>query len=407
MKSTVILSLVLCCMFACKQTQTVSEIQSDIISINAPQSMSVGETIQVEVEIDSKTPILIVRSPYGSQLIHPSSNEDSKNRVTYVITETITQQSGILDWTLINGKENINGQIQINPEITTKEIEVYIGPTTLMAGSRRSGMTTAVLTDRYDNVISDNHLAQLTRSTQGYPKKQDLRVKDGVIHYYHDATTKSGNIFTSVSSDLSNSEEYTYQVNAGIPTSCLLSTDPQHYFADGSTPLTLETNQLVDTYGNIVENGTLVSFIAIDKKGNISKTDGYTIDGIAKGIIVHPAYSTALTAHAIVSNIKSNTIRITFDEVIDKLPLTFNNAGLLTVGPLQSYMGQMIPDGLPITLKIYKYNEVIHTTTLYSEKGSVSLSLPQVITSPIDSSLWVLVEGAGLVESIAYKAEKE
>ncbi len=403
MKHLQILSIVLLSIIACQRSTPEVNTESQIRHVDALQTLRAGDQLTIKVEIDGQIPTMLVRSTSGTHLISSSPTLSTDKVVTYEIPESITRKSGLLHWVVISGQQSTKGQITITPDTLTEDIEVYIGPTTLTAGMPESSMTTALLTDRYDNLLADNHPALLTTSIQGVIQQTDLSVNHGVVSSLHDAPSRAGIIYTTLSSDLSHSEEYSYQVNAAVATHCVLTAHRQHSYADGSTPLTLMTQRLVDKYANPVENGTLVTFTAVDTRSNISQAQTYTIDGIAKSTLVHPAYATGLSIHANIHNLKSNTIELQFEEVMRSLPLHLDSLGVLTVGPLQSYMEQMIPDGLPIEINLYAHDHNIYTTTLYSQKGKVTLDLNNVIITPLDTSLIISVEAAGLKQTISNK----
>lgn len=384
-------------MYACQKTTSNPQSIYESIKAKAPKKINAGQTAKILVEKKSTIPRMITRSVLGTRIIKPSSYK--KNILLYEIDSTITKRSGILEWTLVNGRYTKSGKIKIDPLKEAAHLEVYIGPTTMNAGSRQSAMTTVMPTDKYDNILKDGHSAIIQNSINGKGIEKSLPTKDGVIHMYHDAPKKKGNVYVSIDDDPVSSEEYTYQINAGPPALIEISVEPQHNYADGSTPLTIMTNVIKDAYGNIVENGTLVTFSIMDSADKISKAYAYTIDGIAKGLFLHPSFSTSWDIIAYAGNQNSNQLQIKFETVIEALPLEINSAGTITVGPIESYMGQLIPDGLPIIIEIEKHDKSIYRNTFFSQKGMVKLDINQVITSPLDSSIKVRVRSAGLYNS--------
>ena len=385
-------------MYACQKTTSKPQPISEALKVKAPKNITAGTTAKILVEKKSSIPKLISRSVLGTSIVKPSLYK--KNILLYEIDTSITKRSGILEWTLVNGKYTKSGKIKIAPYVEAANLEVYIGPTTMNAGSRQSAMTAIVPTDKYDNILNDGHTAIIKTSINGKEIQKSLSTKDGVMHMYHDAPNKKGNVYSSITDDPVSSEEYTYQINAGPPAQIEISADPQHSYADGSTPLTIITNVIKDAYGNIVENGTLITFSIVDSDNQISKAYAYTIDGIAKGLFLHPSFSTRWNINATAGNRTSNQIKINFETVIETLPLEVSEAGTIKIGPIESYMGQLIPDGLPIIIEIEKHDNKIYRNTFFSQKGIVELDIHQVITSPLDSSLKVRVKSAGLSNSL-------
>lgn len=406
MRATII-SIVFCVfLFACKQIpSTIPAIEHGEITVSAPDQITAGESFDIKIYKASELTKVIITSVLGSDILESIHADD--HATTYLVTPDMTHNSGVLKWTAIDGADIISGIINILPQNQTNDIEVYIGPTTMTAGTPRSAMTTAVLTDTYDNILPDGSTTTITTSQSGNPKLHPLKTEDGIAYLYHDAPTKSGNIFTSVTAGNTSSEEYSYQVNAAHADEIIIKAIQQHPYADGSTPLTISTDKITDIYGNVVDNGTLVSFIARDHRGYHSTAQGYTVDGIATGVLVHPSSETTWTVVGQLSGLSSNTISLVFATAVESLPLSLSSTGHFTVGPLISYMGQLIPEGLPIKIQVYQADEKIYDNTIYTQKGKVDLYLNHVITQELNDDITVKVSGAGLTDSIAYKSIDE
>lgn len=85
-----------------------------------------------------------------------------------------------------------------------------------------------------------------------------------------------------------------------------------HSYADGKGLSTLTTAVIKDQFGNIIKNGTLVSFLL--KSGyNTLKIYEKTINGIAQIKCLHPNKAQNFEVLASINGLaKSNTINITY-----------------------------------------------------------------------------------------------
>lgn len=390
-------------LFACQQIEHLTKPinSAKLISVSAPQNAIAGQPIEINVHQAIEPITLIITSALGSQIIEPLLNEHQE--LSYRLPSHIIQKSGVIDWTIIDAFSTTTGKINIKPMSSTNDIEVYIGPTTMTAGTSESAMTSVILTDKYDNVLPNGSNATITSTHHSTILSQPTTTHDGIAFIYHNAPKKAGNAFTSVKSGGTVSEEYTYQINASTAQSIGISADQQHTYADGSTTLIISTNLIKDQYGNVIENGTLINFIAEDRQGRISSAQGYTVGGIATGVFVHPESETTWSIYASVSGKSSNRLLLEYDTAVKNLPLDLSQDGQLIVGPLTSYIDQLIPDGMPIHIDIYRDQEHIYSRTSYTKKGIIDFNLNNVMTHPLDDAISVTVTGAGLSDSITYQ----
>ncbi|WBX75102.1 hypothetical protein PG911_10575 [Tenacibaculum ovolyticum] len=174
-----------------------------------------------------------------------------------------------------------------------------------------------------------------------------------------------------------NSKEYTVIVYPANPTNFKISAKRHHSYADGNQITNFSTSAVKDEYSNIVSDGTFVNFFIRNKKGNILKTSGTTIKGIATAKMIHPDYETTWKVKAYVEGMaESNTISVNYKQVIEDFKVDFSNDNrLITVGPLQSFMQQMVPDGLVVSLFVYKNDVLINSEIKTSYNGFVNFNL--------------------------------
>ena len=77
---------------------------------------------------------------------------------------------------------------------------------------------------------------------------------------------------------------------------------------------------------------------------------------------------------------ESDTIALSYQSVIEDFDVTFANKNReILVGPLQSFMAQMISDGLHVKLSIYKDNILIDSIIKTSHNGYVNYFLKPAV----------------------------
>ncbi len=132
-----------------------------------------------------------------------------------------------------------------------------------------------------------------------------------------------------------------------------------------------------DEHNNIVSDGSYVEFFITNTKGNILKTAGMTIDGVATAKMIHPDHQETWNVKAVVAGIsESNTISVSYKKVIEDFTVSFSeNNRSIEVGPLKSFMNQLIPDGLQVKLIVSQNGKIIKEYLKESRDGFVNFEL--------------------------------
>jgi len=260
-------------------------------------------------------------------------------------------------------------------------------------------MLVVIPTDALDNPMPENTSVMVNHRFLETQKKDEV-VTNKIIAYKNiTSETKSGRLFISSECLETNSKEYTVDVLPAIPTNFTISVDRPHEYADGNQITSLYTSILRDQYGNEVSDGTFVTFFITNKEGNILKTSGMTVQGIATATMIHPDQEEAWSIKAYVQGMaESNRITIAYQQVIKDVEIAFAKANReIKVGPLKSFMNQMIPDGFHVVLEIYKGDTLLNTETKTSKGGYVSFMLEE--ERYINDTYTIKIKTAGIEKS--------
>ena len=78
------------------------------------------------------------------------------------------------------------------------------------------------------------------------------------------------------------------------------------------------------------------------------------VKGIATTKIQHPYKKESWSVQAFIPGLaQSNTIELEFEQIASDFPVTFLNENRkIQIGPIKSYMGQLIPNGTAVSLTI-------------------------------------------------------
>ena len=120
--------------------------------------------------------------------------------------------------------------------------------------------------------------------------------------------------------------------------------------------------------------------------------------------MIHPDREQKWSVKAHITGMaESNVLAIHYTQVIKDFKVAFSkNNRIITVGPLQSFMQQMIPDGLQVTLTVYSNGEILKRVTQTSRKGYVNFNLK---TDAFPNAPYTFkIETAGLEKTYTNKA---
>lgn len=335
-----------------------------------------GSTIIIEfTTTTNKAPLLYVSNSFGSTVVTPTK---TKTVLRYTIPKIIADKSGVVHWRLLATSKQLQGEFNIMPQQKVSSIQSYLGPPSIVAGGKDFSMLVTIPTDAYDNPLADN--TKLAVKHQFLNKKQvdTVTIKNSISYKNIFSPKKTGRIALSASCLGFNSKEFSIDVMPSTPNNFTINYKQHHKYADGNQITTFETSVITDEFQNIVSDGTYVTFFITTANTSILKTSGTTLNGVATASIIHPDHADSWSIQAFIEGMaSSNNITIDYSAVISDFDIVFANKYRdITVGPLKSFMQQMIPDGLQVTLEIYnnttKIREILQKT---SAEGYVHFTL--------------------------------
>jgi hypothetical protein len=370
--------------------ETVTDTTVDLFA--GKNEFVAGDKIIIETNIKEKRNIqLFCSNSYGSSIVEPLI---IKGKLTFEIPSFLAQKRGVLSWKLITQQETISGNIRILPRKVPVVIESYLGPPSIDAGDVDFTMLVVIPTDSLDNPIR-NDSKVIVKHQFLKSKKEETIFTDKLIGYKNIfAPLKSGRIIISSESFGLNSKEFDVNVMPAIATNFTLFVHRNHEYADGNQITTFYTSVIKDKNDNIVSDGSFVEFFITNKYGNILKTFGTTINGIAKAKMIHPDYEENWKIKGYLIGIsESNVLEVAYKKVIKSYNVQFSkNNRTITIGPLKSFMKQIIPDGLSVKLTIFKNNILINELYKESRNGYADFYLDPNIFE--NNSYKIIVETA-------------
>jgi len=359
--------------------EVIQKERSEFSLITTKRAFTAGSAIEISFSSSNKIaklPLLVLNHSYGTTIIEA---ESKPNMVTFKIPTAFSKKTGILNWNLVSdGISIIRNHIEITPNITSKTLlESYLGPPSIQAGNRDYSMLVVIPTDMFDNPLPENTSVKINEQFLETITTSEENTNDFVAWKNIFSKQKSGNILVSSLCNTTNSKELTTVIYPSIATNFNISFKRNHSFADGNQLTQLITSPIKDAFGNIISDGSLVEFTITNEKNQLLKTSASTINGIANAKILHPDYPTTWNIKAYISGLaESNPLNITYEPVIRDFDVKFSESNsVITIGPLKSFMNQLIPDGALVKLTIYHVDKLVETKTATSFKGYVIFNL--------------------------------
>lgn len=356
-------------------TALIPEKGDHFLLVSKSTTFEAGDLIELEFSSNSKAekPQLFIIHSYGKTLLEPSVE---KGNYIFKIPANYCQKTGEVSWFLINqNKSSASGRFQITPNSTKNtKIENYLGPRSILAGGKEFTMMVTVPTDGLDNPVADNTTTLIKHQFLNKVTTTTEKTKNFFAWKNIFSENKSGKLLVSTECNSIATKEIETEVYPNIATNFLLAATRNHDFADGNQITTFTTSIIKDAFGNVVSDGTMVTFIILTKKQALLKTFGTTIGGIANGRFLHPDHEETFKVKAFITGMaESNDISLSYKPLLRSFEYSFTNKNrTLTVGPLKSFMNQLVPDGIRVKLAVYHGTKLIANLQEETSRGNAT-----------------------------------
>ncbi len=344
--------------------------------LNPKSNYKAGQTIQLRMRYQGKAANwpLLISSSYGKVVLYPELQSDT---LTYTLPKAIATKSGLVTWTLLNTHQELEGNFRIASTGEAQRIETFLGPPSIVAGNRDFSMQISQPVDRFDNPLEDSVLVQMNHRFLEQYTVDSIALQHSIAYKRIYSPTQTGRILASSAMNGLTTAEYSIDVLPGLPTDFEVSFNRIHPYADGNQICNLRTSVIVDSFKNPVADGTLVNFVLKNEKNEYLSTFGSTIKGVAQASMIHPEYASTWTLTAFVDGMaQSNSEEINFTAAVSDFQISSTNKNQIVVGPIRSFMNQLIPDGYSVQLfrSNKQTDELIENG--YTRKGYAYFDLP-------------------------------
>ncbi len=338
----------------CTSTSEVTPTVSKQVSVEAvanTQVTNLGLKIPLTTGLESlpQHTYLSVSTSLGATLLTPVG---SKKDYYFYLPPDFSKRAGLVNYCLIvDGNTIEKNSFVLEPELSQLgSVETYAGPRSIMANTRDFTMLVSIPTDPYDNLLTDGIPITLLSQFKDKVVQTKKELELGFAWVRVPAPLETGRISTASTINNIASEELAIDVFSDLAQDFSIDVSRNHTYADGNQICTFSTSQIKDQYNNVIPDGTVVDFFVKDDLGRHWKLSATTVNGYAFAKALHPEIPSIWKVQATMLGIaKSQQTVVTFDAILDRLPVTLED-NKVVVGPLHSYMGQLVEDGLRVDL---------------------------------------------------------
>lgn len=313
---------------------------------------------------------LVLSSTYGTIALSPETTSWDYH---FSIPAAFNKNAGKVSYTFIQDQKILQeGSYQILAD-TTKlgTLETHLGPRSIVANERDYTMLVSIPTDTLDNMLPDGTLVTLKSHFKNTTAATTHPLRSGIAWKRIFAPLQSGRMSTASTLKNASSRELVVDIFPDVAQDFSITASSHHNYADGNELITFQTSQITDAHGNIMTDGTLITFYIKSNLGDYWQTQASTVNGYAFAKALHPQSPSQWKITAAITGIaQSEEIAVTFEPIIEHIPITIETSRSITVGPLTSYLGQWVQEGIAVSLEI---DGVLYTEQ--TKKGSVTFNL--------------------------------
>ena len=311
-------------------------------------------SIKTGSALDEQIVYLILSSTYATIVVEP---EILDNTAQFYIPPSFTKRSGVVNYSLYSN-ENISqeGEFTLLPDTNhLGTIETYLGPRSIVANVRDYTMLVSIPTDTLDNTLPDNTQVALKSQFKSAVTTTTHPITSGFVWKRISSPLRTGRVSTGSTLENISSKELVADVFPDVAQNFRIEANSNHNYADGNEIISFQSTQIRDEHGNVMTDGTLVTFYMTDATGAHWQNKASTVNGYAFAKALHPQSPTTWNVRAAVTGIaQSNTITQQFKSIITSIPTPTITERNLTIGPLTSYLGQLVQNGIDVSVTIGK-----------------------------------------------------
>ncbi|MCB0107898.1 MAG: hypothetical protein KDE53_18380, partial [Caldilineaceae bacterium] len=382
------------------------------ITLSAPPIVTAGTpftvTIRSRPALDQAEVALYLFNTDGTrrfaQVLH-------QGQAHVPIAVAATEVAGAVELVAQSGAATGRLQLTIVPGEPVEPLVALAGPRSITADGKHWTMVTALPHDRFGNAVAEGTLVTVRVLHPVAATATDVELMDGVelltaqtqhllawIRVF--SRTVAGRMEMAATAGAAHSPERTVLAVPGAPAPFAIHNEPSRRVADGRRLVTVYTDSLQDRFGNVLLDGTAVTFIVTDPDGTTRTLLAQIIDGKAAVQLQSPAIPGQIHVEALVHNTTSSPLSLDFAAGIGTTPIVVRavpGTEVLTLiaGPLLGPLDQYIPDGSEVHFTLRPAGKV-NATVEVTAPASAGFATAVLRISTLPAARYQVLVSAGV-----------
>ena len=355
-----------------------------LLAIRAPDAILAGEPALVAVEhAGAPDGLAVTLAAQGSYGIRIYQTAFASGVARFTLPSEDNRQSGLVELIARAGSARGEGHLEIRAGAPADPITPLVGPRSIAADGAHQTMMVAVPFDTYGNPVADATPVEFLAQHPGERlERRTVPTAHLVAWQWLTSGTRAGRTTVTVSSGQAHGPDATFEEVPSWPVAFYLSASPSDVPADGRQLVTLRTDVILDRFGNPMLDGTLVTFVAEVPGSEPRQIPAYTIDGKAEAQFQAPSAPGIVTVRATLYGVESRPLLLRFTpgpavgafEVAAQVNARDGFVTLQT-GLLLGALGQFVPDGTPVHIRVSGPDGLERLLESEAEKGRATAEL--------------------------------
>ncbi len=339
-----------------------------------------GQPLTITGELDGVEDGTIGRlSLLGSYGVWLYEGEFENEQILFDIPAKETEQAGFVTAVIKADGMTQRARFELIPGEAVEPLTPLVGPRTITANGETWSIATIIPFDKYANPIGDGTTATFTIYHPGNVLEEFKSTTRNLVSWMRvNSKTKAGKTFITAQIGDAYGNETELIETADWPVSFTMTNEPKEVVADGKQLTQVRTSRIVDQYGNVMPDGTLVQFVVEDEDGYRRVLPSKTVDGFAHLPLQAPLRPTRFTVIGTVFAVESEPLIINFKPgpAIGAFPVEmaegsaqYDGYMTFTAGPLLGEREQYIPDGTPVLFRLMHETGKVIEEEVVSDDG--------------------------------------
>ena len=336
------------------------------LQIEAPTQTQAGRLATVVVHatpITATSPILLLAQ--GTFGLHLQQQALVNGRATFTLSPQQTQYAGTVLLTANVGLVDARAELVILPGPAVDPLLPAVGPRSLVANGQHWTMVVATPRDQFLNPVAEDTPVTLRAQHPVLPGADpttgleiiDIRTRHLLAWGRIYSQTRAGQMLISATSGAAHSPERAVMEVPGLAVPFALAADQLSLPADGRQLVHIQSEQIVDRFGNVLLDGSNVTVLTSMANGDRRSLPAMTVDGRIDLTLQAPSQPGEMTVTAWIAGVSSQSLQIEFTPgpAVEPIALTVEIEAqeiVIVAGPLVGQLKQFIPDGTEVMFSL-------------------------------------------------------